>query len=150
MGQSLVKNYLHIIFSTKNRQPFIQPDIEHELHSYLGGICHALECTPIKIGGYIEHVHILCMFSKKITLIKFLQELKSQSSLWAKDFGDDYKNFYWQVGYAAYSVNPKEVDTLIAYIENQHEHHKNQSFEKEYRMFLDDYGLSYDDRYLWD
>ena len=70
MGQSLVKNYIHIVFSTKHREPLIDESIENELHAYLGGICKNLECTPIKIGGYSDHIHILCMLSKKIALMK--------------------------------------------------------------------------------
>lgn len=65
MGQSLVKNYVHIVFSTKHRQELIQPPVEAELHAYLGGICKKLECQPIKVGGYTDHVHILCLLSKK-------------------------------------------------------------------------------------
>jgi len=77
MGQSLIKNYVHIIYSTKQRQPFIHAPVEAELHSYLGGICRNLECTPVKIGGYTDHVHILCLVSKKIPLMKLLEELKA-------------------------------------------------------------------------
>src|SRR4051794_26166020 len=111
MGQSLVKNYLHIIFSTKYRQPLIHEVIENELYAYLGGICKNLECHPIKIGGYTDHVHILCMLSKKLTLIKL--QVKSHSSKWMKTKGDNLKNFYWQDGYGAFSVNPAEVDAVI-------------------------------------
>lgn len=80
MGQSLVKNYMHIVFSTKHRQPLIHPPYEDELHSYLGGICKNLECQPIKIGGHIDHVHILCMLSKKIALMTLVEKVKSGSS----------------------------------------------------------------------
>jgi putative transposase len=65
MGQSLVKNYIHLVFSTKHRQPFITAPVESDLHAYLGGICKNVECKPVKIGGYTDHVHILCMLSKK-------------------------------------------------------------------------------------
>lgn len=84
VGQSLSKNYLHIIFSAKNRQPFIHSSIEKELHSYLGGICNGHESFPVKIGGYNDHVHILCLLSKKIALIKLMEELKAHSSKWMK------------------------------------------------------------------
>ena len=113
MGQSLVKNYLHIVFSTKLRVPMITPLYEEELHSYLGGICKNLECQPIKIGGYTDHVHILCMLSKKIALMKLLEELKSHSSKWMKTKSESLSNFYWQDGYGAFSVNPSEVDRVI-------------------------------------
>ena len=84
MGQSLVKNYLHIIFSTKNRENLILEEVENELYSYIGGICKNLECNPVQIGGYKNHVHILCLLSKKITLMKLVEEIKSHSSKWIK------------------------------------------------------------------
>ncbi|GAA4446835.1 IS200/IS605 family transposase [Nibrella saemangeumensis] len=150
MGQSLVQNYIHLVFSTKHRQPFIHPPVEQELHSYLGGICNKLECQAIKVGGYIDHIHILCKLSKKIALMKLVEEVKSHSSKWIKTKGDDYHTFYWQDGYGAFSVNPSQVDTVIAYIANQHEHHSKKSFQDEYRAFLKKYAVDYDERYVWD
>lgn len=150
MGQSLVKNYVHLVFSTKHRQPFIDENIESELHAYLGGICKRLECHPIKIGGYTDHVHILCMLSKKIALMKLLEEVKSHSSRWAKTMGPAYHNFYWQDGYAAFSVNPTKVERLINYIANQHEHHNDQKFQDEFRSLLKKHEMEYVERYVWD
>ncbi len=150
MGQSLVKNYIHIVFSTKHREALIHPPYENELYSYLGGICKNLECYPIKIGGYSNHVHILCMLSKKIALMKLLEELKSHSSKWMKTKDESLKNFYWQDGYGAFSVNPAEVETVAAYIANQHEHHSKKTFQDEYRLFLKKYNVDYDERYVWD
>jgi putative transposase len=150
MGQSLVKNYIHIIFSTKYRQPLITPKIEAELHTYLGGICNRLECQVIKVGGYTDHIHILCLLSKKIALAKLLEGLKSHSSKWAKTNGDEFKNFYWQDGYGAFSVKATDVDIVVKYIENQHEHHKKKTFQDEYRAILKKYNVEYDERYVWD
>ena len=150
MGQSLVNNYIHIVFSTKNRQPFIQPPVEAELHHYLGGICNNLGCQVIKIGGYTDHVHILCMLSRKIALMKLLEEIKSHSSKWIKTKGDSYRNFYWQEGYGAFSVNPSEVETVVAYVTNQHRHHSKKTFQEEYLAFLKKYKVPYDERYVWD
>lgn len=150
MGQSLVKNYIHLIFSTKHRKPLIQAPVENDLHAYLGGICKRLECQPIKIGGYTDHVHILCMLSKKIALVKLLEEVKSHSSKWIKSKFDNQSHFYWQDGYGAFSVNPYEVDVVINYIVNQKEHHAKMSFQDEYRAFLKKYKVDYDERYVWD
>ena len=150
MSQSLVKNYIHLIFSTKYRERLIYPPIEHELHTYMGGICKRMECHSIKIGGYTDHVHILCMMSKKIALMKLLEEVKSHSSKWMKTKGDDLSNFYWQDGYGAFSVNPADIDRVIAYIANQKEHHSKISFQDEYRAILKRYGQEYDERYVWD
>jgi REP element-mobilizing transposase RayT len=150
MGQSLVKNYLHIVFSTKYRQPLIQESIEEELYSYLGGICNNLECHVIKVGGYTDHIHILCMLSKKEALMKLLEELKSHSSKWMKTKGAAYSNFSWQNGYGAFSVNPAEVERVIQYIANQKEHHRKKAFQTEYQEFLEKYEVAYDERYVWE
>lgn len=145
MGQSLVKNYLHIVFSTKYREPIIQESVENELYSYLGGICNNLECTTIKIGGYTDHVHILCMLSKKIALMKLVEEVKPHSSKWIKIKDLAYRNFYWQNGYGAFSVNPSEVDVVINYIANQKQHHQKKNFQDEFRGFLNKYNVEYDE-----
>ncbi|HRP54810.1 IS200/IS605 family transposase [Agriterribacter sp.] len=150
MGQSLVKNYVHLVFSTKYRQPLIYPPYEDELHSYLGGICKSLDCQPIKVGGYTDHVHILCRLSKKIALMKLLEEVKSHSSKWIKTKDRSLSNFYWQSGYGAFSVNPAEADTVIAYIANQHAHHSKKNFQEEYIEYLNYYEVDYDERYVWD
>jgi len=150
MPQSLVKNYIHLVFSTKHREPLIHPPYQHELYSYLGGICKTLECQPIKIGGYNDHVHILCLLSRKIALMKLVEEVKTHSSKWMKTKHEKLHNFYWQDGYGAFSINPTEVDTVAAYIENQHEHHTQKTFQEEYRSFLKKYNVDFDERYVWD
>lgn len=150
MSQSQVKNYLHIVFSTKYRQRLITEEIEIDLYKYLGGISKNLECVPIKIGGYCDHVHLLVLLSKKIALSKYVEKIKSNSSKWIKTQGEEFKNFYWQNGYGAFSVNPARVDVVIRYIENQKTHHQKKMFQDEYRAFLQKYKVEYDERYVWD
>ncbi len=150
MGQSLIKNYIHVVFSTKQREPFIYSPVEEELHSYLGGICNNLGCQPIKVGGCADHVHILCLLSKRVTLTKLVEELKTHSSKWIKTKEDTYKNFYWQNGYGAFSINPTEVDVVVNYISNQKEHHLKKTFQDEYRSFLKKYNIEFDEQYVWD
>ncbi len=150
MGQSLAKNYLHIVFSTKYRQPLIRAPYEDQLHGYLGGICKNLECHPIKIGGYTDHVHILCMLSKKIALMKLVEEVKSHSSKWMKTLDPALQNFYWQDGYGAFSVEPSGVKRVSNYIANQHAHHSKRTFQDEFRQILERYEVEYDERYVWD
>ena len=150
MGQSLAKNYIHIVFSTKHRAPLIKETIQHELYSYIGGICKNLECFPLRIGGVADHIHILCMLSKKIPLMKLIEEIKSHSSKWIKTKGEDHKTFYWQNGYGAFSVNPAQIEIVSAYINNQAEHHAKKTFMSEYRTFLEEYKMEYDERYVWD
>ena len=150
MPQSLVKNSLHITFSTKDRYPFINNNIENELFCYLGGICKRLDCNPIIVGGYKDHVHILCQFSRKLALMKLIEELKSHSSKWIKVTGKSYAKFYWQRGYGAFSVNPTEIEIVKQYISHQHQHHQTKSFKNELRAFLNKYHMEFDERYVWD
>ena len=150
MGQSLVKNYVHIVFSTKHREPFIYDWIEEDLFAYMGGICNQMECHVVNVGGYRDHVHILCMLSKKIALMKLLEEVKSHSSKWIKTKGKELANFYWQDGYAAFSVNPRGVERVSAYIAGQKEHHGGQHFQDELRALFKHNDMEYDERYVWD
>ena len=150
MPQSLSKVYVHIVFSTKNRKNLIDENIEASLHEYLGGICKGLGCNPVRIGGYLDHIHVLCLLSRKVTQMKLVEELKKQSSKWIKTKGINYSHFYWQNGYGIFSVNYTKTETVIDYIERQHEHHKHKSFQDEFRAFLIKYNIEYDERYVWD
>ena len=150
MPQSLVKIYVHTIFSTKNRQPLIDREISDQLYSYLAGICNGLECFPIKIAGYDDHVHILSLLSKKIAVMKFIEEVKTASSGWIKKQNERYRNFYWQRGYGAFSVSASEIDYVKKYIELQNEHHRTITFQEEYRKILRQHGIDFDERYVWD
>ena len=150
MPQSLVKNYIHITFSTKNRYPFITDSIRDELFNYLGGTCRELECQPIIIGGVKDHVHLLVNLSRKIALMSLIEKLKSHSSKWIKTKGENYRNFFWQRGYGGFSVNPNQIDVVEQYILNQETHHKKVIFQEEYRAFLKKYSVDFDERYVWD
>ena len=150
MPQSLVQNYIHITFSTKNRYPFIDKNIDTELYSYLGGICQNLECNPIIVGGNKDHVHILCLLSRKIALMKLIEEVKSHSSKWIKTKGLKYQKFYWQRGYGGFSVNPAQINVVKKYILDQESHHQKKSFQDEYRAFLKKYNIEYDEKFIWD
>ena len=149
MLQSLSKVYVHITFSTKNHQSIIDDKIKTLLFEYLGGVCKGLECNPVQVGGYKNHIHILCLLSRKITQMKLLEELKKQSSKWIKTKGDEYSNFYWQDGYGIFSVNPTQVEVVKEYIKNQENHHKKLTFKEELLAFLQKYHIDYDERYLW-
>lgn len=130
----------------------IDEAIEKDLFAYLGGICKRLECNPIQVGGYRNHVHILCLLSRKITQAKLVEEVKRNSSKWIKTKGEQYENFYWQDGYGIFSVNPAQVDVVKRYIQNQKAHHerKKRTYKQEFRAFLKKYQVEYDERYVWD
>ena len=150
MAQSLAQILLHIIFSTKHRQPLIDAFIADELHAYIGGICRSQECIPLKVGGHDDHIHLFTTLSRKLPVMDLLEEVKKHSSKWIKTKGDNYADFYWQDGYAAYSVSPSEVPDVIRYIENQKEHHKTIGFQDECRMLYKLNGIEWDERYVWD
>jgi REP element-mobilizing transposase RayT len=150
MGQSLVQTYVHLVFSTKHRKPLIIPPFEDELHNYLGGVCNELNCQSIIVGSYTDHVHILYKQSQKIALMKLVEEVKKRSSKWIKEKHPLLSNFYWQNGYAAFSVDPKNMDGLISYIANQHEHHSKNDFQNELRSMLIEHFVEFDEKYVWD
>ena len=141
---------MHIVFSTKHRYPLIDDHIKEELFKYLGGICKHMECNPLIVGGYKNHVHILCSLSRKIALMKLIEEIKTHSSKWIKTKGIKYENFYWQNGYGGFSVNPAQIEVLKNYILKQESHHQRKSFKDEYRLFLRENNMDYDERYVWD
>ena len=150
MPQSLTKVYVHLVFSTKYRQPLIDDAIKDELYVYLGGVCRELECHPVRVGGYYDHIHILCILSKKIALMKLLEEVKKRSSKWIKTKGRAYDEFYWQDGYGAFSVTPSQLDAVIHYIDNQYEHHEQTTFQDECRGIYQKYDMEYNEHYVWD
>ena len=150
MPQSLSKVYVHIVFSTKNRLNTIDKNIENSLYEYIGGICKGMECNPLIVGGHRNHIHVLCLLSRKVTQMKLLEEVKKQSSKWIKTKGLQYQKFYWQDDYGIFSVNPSEINKVVNYIKTQEEHHKQRGFKDEFKDFLNTNKVEYDERYLWD
>jgi len=148
MPQSLMKLGVHLVFSTKYRQPWIDDAIRPELHNYLGGILNHLECPVIRVGGTTDHVHAFFRLGRTIAMCDLVEEFKKSSSKWMKTKG--YSDFYWQNGYGAFETWETGEATLIQYIENQQEHHRVQGFQDEYREFLKKHGIPYDERYVWD
>ena len=148
MSQSYVQFYTHIVFHTKNNMKFIREEIEDELYSYLGGILRNYKSIPIQIGGTSDHVHMLCTLPKTMTPADLVEEVKKSSSKWIKTKGLRYRNFYWQDGYGGFSVGWSQVDTVKNYIRDQKQHHRKVQFIDEYKNLLDEYGISYEERYL--
>src|SRR5436190_22220754 len=150
MPQSLSAVYIHLVFSTKNRQPFLRNlDIRTRLHAQLGGISKTLGCAPILTGGIEDHVHILARLSRTITQAEWVKELKRVSNLWVKD---EYqmRDFEWQGGYADFSVSESKLEHVKRYIARQEEHHKKLNFEDELRELLRRHHVEWDERYLWE
>lgn len=151
MSQSLVQVYLHLVFSTKNRQPLLNNiGFRERTHAYLAGTCNRLETPAIKVGGIEDHVHILCRLAKTLDISTLIREIKRESSKWVKEECPVLSEFHWQAGYGAFSISPSHVDALGKYIENQVDHHKTESFQDEFRRLCAKYGAAIDERYVWD
>ncbi|HRX66900.1 MAG TPA: transposase [Tenuifilaceae bacterium] len=149
MSQSLSKLYVHIVFHVKNNIVLILNEDREEVYAYMGAIIKDNGSTPIIINGTGNHVHILCIMSKNITLAKLVEEIKRHSSRWIKTRGKHYSKFAWQGGYAGFSVSQSLVDRTKRYIENQEEHQRKKSFNEELIAFLKEYGVEYNEQYLW-
>lgn len=151
MPQSLAKVYLHLVFSTKDRVPYLSDrGLRGETHAYLAGACRDLGSPSLIVGGAEDHVHILCYMSRTLTMADLVAEIKRESSKWIKAKDATLSDFYWQGGYGIFSISPGHVDKLRNYIANQESHHRHESFQDEYRRLLEKYGVEYDERYVWD
>ena len=150
MSQSLTNILVHIIFSAKDRQSFINQNVEDQLHAYMAAVFKEYDSHALIIGGTENHVHILCSLQKKYSLSKILEDVKKCSSKWIKTVDPDCGKFYWQNGYGAFSIGFSGKTAAIHYIKNQKEHHRNKTFQEEFLEFLNKYQVNYDERYLWD
>ena len=151
MPQSHARVHVHIIFSTKDRSPFLaDEDIRKQMHAYLASIMAEYESPARIVGGSVDHVHILAALSRTNTIAKIVGEAKRNSSKWIKTKGGEFGSFQWQNGYGAFSVSFSKVPDVHQYIANQMKHHEKVSFQTEYRAFLRKHGVELDERYVWD
>jgi putative transposase len=150
MSQSLVKNLLHLVFSTKHRAPWIPQTVRERLYAYQAGIFKEWDSPAIVIGGVEDHVHALFSLSKNHALKKIVEEVKKGSSKWMKSDGTGNADFYWQNGYAAFSVSESNVEAVKRYIQNQEEHHRKMTFQDELRALFERHQVAFDERYVWD
>ena len=149
MSQSLSCLLVHLIFSTKERHPFLaQNDLMLRTHAYLGGILREASCPSLTIGGTADHVHAFFHLSRTQHVAKIVETLKSHSSRWIKTQG--IEKFAWQRGYGCFSVGQSQVQALIRYIQNQADHHLKVTFQDEFRQFLRRYEISFEEQYVWD
>lgn len=149
MGQSLTRVYLHIVFGTKHRKPFLRKPFDVPMFKYLTAVSKDLGYPPLIVGGYLDHVHILCLMSPKLKLSEYMQKLKANSSRWVKELGSELNDFSWQDGYGAFSVSESAVDTVRKYILNQEEHHRKKHFKEEVEALFKEHGLDYDEKFFW-
>jgi putative transposase len=149
MAQSLSCLLVHLIFSTKDRRPFLaQTELMLRTHAYLGAILREASCPSLIIGGTADHVHAFFHLSRTQHVAKIVEMLKSHSSRWIKAQG--VEKFAWQRGYGCFSVSQSQVQALVRYIQNQADHHLKVTFQNEFRQFLRRYEISFDERYVRD
>ncbi|MBK8093638.1 MAG: IS200/IS605 family transposase [Verrucomicrobiaceae bacterium] len=149
MPQSLAQNYLHLVFSTKDRTPCLSAEVQPRLHAYLAGTLNAIDCPALVVGGMPDHVHVLFRLSRTVTLADAVKAAKVESSKWMKQEGGE-PHFAWQGGYGAFSVSASQVETVTHYIRNQAEHHRTKTFQDEFRKLLEHYQINYNEAYVWD
>jgi REP element-mobilizing transposase RayT len=150
MRQSLARVYIHAVFSTRDREPLLAAPWRDEMFSVLGGIANNVGCPSLIVGGMADHVHLLFELGRPIALSDALRAIKTNSSGWANQHQGLAGTFHWQAGYAAFSVSQSNVEAVREYIRRQDEHHARQSFQDELRAWLKKYGITWDERYVWD
>ena len=143
MAHTYASNFIHCIFSTKDRRPLISAERMSGLFAYLGGIARSEGFTLVAAGGTPNHVHLLIVLPPTIALATAVQKLKGSSSRWMG------KGFSWQEGYGAFSVSPSQVPVVKKYIQNQEQHHQKRSFEEEFTALLRSCGVEYDERFVF-
>jgi putative transposase len=149
MANTYTSLHYHIVFSTKNREPFIKKDMRERIWAFLGGIARENKMTALYIGGTEDHIHILLMAPPAMALSKMVQLLKGGSSKWIHETFPEMRGFAWQDGYGAFTVSKSHLPEIVRYIQGQEEHHRAKTFQEEYLAFLQKHGIEYDERYVW-
>lgn len=150
MPQSLAKLYVHLIYSTKNRDRVLTDAVRDELHRYTCGILREWDSPAIAVNSVEDHIHLLFVLSKNHSISHIVEQVKTGSSKWIKTKAASFAGFHWQGGYAAFSVSQSNVAEVVRYIEGQKEHHRVRSFQDELREFFKRYEVEFDERYVWD
>jgi len=150
MPQSLAKLYVHLVYSTRNRERVITEAIREELHRYTCGILQEWDSPAIVVNSVEDHLHVLFVLSKNHSVSEIVEQVQKGSSKWIKTKGAVFAQFHWQNGYAAFSVSQSAVAEVVRYIEGQEEHHRVKTFQEELREFFKQYEVKHDERYVWD
>lgn len=150
MANSFSQLFYHVVFSTKRRINYIDPEIESRVWAYIGGIARKHGITALQVGGIENHIHGLMMARPVVAPCNIPMWLKGESSKWISTEFTELKEFAWQDGYGIFSVSKSNVPAVIDYIKNQRKHHETQTFEEEYVSLLRLHGIDYDERYVFD
>ena len=146
MPQSLSKVILHIIFSTKNREPWLESNVRPRMHAYLATVCRDLGAELVHVGGVADHVHIVTTLPRTVSQAQLVEEIKKASSKLIKAFDTRYCRFFWHRGYCPFSVSPSQLEAVVQYIETQQQHHRTRTCQEEYFELLRRHGVNFDER----
>ena len=147
---SFIRIYVHYVFSTKNHEPFIVPELEERLWAYMGGIARDNNMKALMINGTEDHAHVLLSMPSTITIAKAIQLVKGGSSHWIHQTFPEYQDFEWQKGYGAFSISHFDLDRIVAYIKNQKEHHATQDSKTEFLDLLNKHQIDCNIKYVWE
>jgi REP element-mobilizing transposase RayT len=150
MPQSCSSVLVHLVFSTKHREPWLRDSIEPELHAYGTTVLKNAGCPAIAVNGAADHVHLLFHLSRVKTIAQVVEAIKTSTSRWIKTKGREYRMFGWQNGYGAFSVSRSNVERVVEYIQNQKTHHARRTYQDEFRALLRKHDVAFDERYVWD
>jgi len=148
MANSYTNCLYHVVFSTKERKPWLTPEVRNRLWPYLGGLARARGMVPLIVGGYSDHTHLLLIIPTTQSPAKSIQEIKANSSKWLHENFSDLAGFGWQEGYGAFTIGESQKENTIRYIANQEEHHRKVSFHEEIIAFMKKNNIEYDEKYL--
>lgn len=150
MPQSLAQILVHVVFSTKNREPVLDDAVRIDLHAYIGGIVAHHAGSLLSAGSVADHIHLLLAHPRTSAPAELIQDIKTGSSKWIKTRGNRYQLFHWQSGYGIFSVSTSHRAAVESYLARQAEHHRTISFQDEYRNLLRDHGIEWNEAYVWD
>ena len=150
MAHTFTNLLTHVIFSTKDRQPFMTDDARPRIFAYMGGIVRELGGAALRINGPNDHAHLLLALPATVAIAEAMRVVKTNSSKWIHETFPRLSVFAWQHGYGAFSVSQSNVGAVEAYIDTQEEHHRTMTFQEEFVAFLKRHGISYDPKYVWE
>lgn len=146
---SYISNLVHFVWSTAKREPLIRKSWQDQLYAYMGGILGNKKAKLLAVGGLADHVHVYASLPATLTIADAASALKSNSSRWIHEHAPQCRSFEWQEGYGAFTVSKSAERTLISYIKNQEEAHRQRRFTDEFVELLEKHGIKYEERFLW-
>ena len=150
MPNTYTQLYIQLIFAVKGRENLIKENFREEVEKYICGIVSSKDSKVLSIYSNPDHTHILIGINPSVSISDLARDIKANSSKWINAKKYSAKHFRWQEGFGAFSYSKSQIDRVAKYILNQKEHHKKRSFRKEYIEILDNLGIEYNDKYLFE